>query len=60
MLVATTSGRAKELVKQGVAERNGMVAFAKNSITLWQDSWSGDTHRCFPQGPKTMKTYSKD
>ena len=26
MLAATTSGRAKELVKQGLGERNGMIA----------------------------------
>ena len=29
MLVSTTSGRAKELVKQGLSERNGMVAFGR-------------------------------
>ena len=27
MLAATTSGRAKELVKQGLSDRNGMIAF---------------------------------
>ena len=27
MLPSTTSGRAKELVKQGLSERNGMIAF---------------------------------
>ena len=27
MLAATTSGRAKELVKQGLSERNGIIAF---------------------------------
>ena len=27
MLAATTSGRAKELVKQGLSEQNGMIAF---------------------------------
>ena len=27
MLAATASGRAKELVKQGLSERNGMIAF---------------------------------
>ena len=27
MLAATTSGRAKELLKQGLSERNGMIAF---------------------------------
>ena len=29
MLTATTSGRAKELVKQGFSERNGMIAFGR-------------------------------
>ena len=31
MLAATTSGRAKELVKQGLSERNGMIAFGRIS-----------------------------
>ena len=29
MLAATSSGRAKELVKQGFSERNGMIAFGR-------------------------------
>ena len=29
MLAATTSGRAKELVKQGLSERNGVIAFGR-------------------------------
>ena len=29
MLAATTSGRAKELVKQGLVNRNGMIAFGR-------------------------------
>ena len=29
MLAATTSGRAKELMKQGLSERNGMIAFGR-------------------------------
>ena len=29
MLAATTSGRAKELVKQSLSERNGMIAFGR-------------------------------
>ena len=29
MLAATTSGRAKELLKQGLSERNGMIAFGR-------------------------------
>ena len=29
MLAATTSGRAKELVKQGLSKRNGMIAFGR-------------------------------
>ena len=29
MLAATTSSRAKELVKQGLSERNGMIAFGR-------------------------------
>ena len=29
MLAATISGRAKELVKQGLSDRNGMIAFGR-------------------------------
>ena len=29
MLASTTSGRAKELVKQGLGDRNGTVAFGR-------------------------------
>ena len=29
MLAATTSGRATELVKHGLSERNGMIAFGR-------------------------------
>ena len=29
MLAATTSGRAKQIVKQGVADKNGMIAFGR-------------------------------
>ena len=29
MLAATTSGRAKELVKEGLSDRNGMIAFGR-------------------------------
>ena len=29
MLAATTSGRAKELVKQGLSDRNDMIAFGR-------------------------------
>ena len=29
MLASTTSGRAKELVKQGLGDRNGMIAFGR-------------------------------
>ena len=29
MLAATTSGRAKEIVKQGVTDKNGMIAFGR-------------------------------
>ena len=29
MLATTTSGRAKELVKQGLSDRNGMIAFGR-------------------------------
>ena len=43
MLAATTSGRAKELVKQGLSQRNGMIAFegyASDSARLlvWRNS----------------------
>ena len=29
MLAVTTSGRAKELVKQGLSDRNGMITFGR-------------------------------
>ena len=29
MLASTTSGRAKEVVKQGLSERNGMIALGR-------------------------------
>ena len=29
MLASTTSGRAKEFVKQGLSDRNGMIAFGR-------------------------------
>ena len=29
MLASTTSGRAKELVKQGLTDQNGMIAFGR-------------------------------
>ena len=43
MLAATTSGRAKEIVKQCVADKNGMIQFGR----IWQDSWSSEAHRRF-------------
>ena len=48
MLASTTSGRAKELVKQGLSERIGMVAFGKSTRTPWQDRSCGEAHRCVP------------
>ena len=38
------SGRAKELVKQGLSERNGMIAF-KDTRAI---RWSGETLRTVP------------
>ena len=40
MLAATASGHAKEFVKQGLSERNGMIAFDTRAIR--QDCWSGE------------------
>ena len=40
MLAATTSGRAKELVKQGLSDRNGMITRA-----IRQGRWSGEALR---------------
>ena len=34
MLAATSSGSAKELVKQGLSERNGMIAFGRSGEAL--------------------------
>ena len=43
MLAATTFGCAKELVKQGLSERNGMIA--KDTRAIRQDCWSGEALR---------------
>ena len=32
MLASTTSGRGKELVKQGLSDRNGMIAFGRTIL----------------------------
>ena len=45
MLVATTSGRAKELLKQGLSERNGMIAFRRIRERFGKDCWSGEALR---------------
>ena len=39
----TTFGCAKELVKQGLSERNGMIA--KDTRAIRQDCWSGEALR---------------
>ena len=44
MLAATTSGRAEELVKQGLSERNGMIAFGRIRA-IRQDLWCGEALR---------------
>ena len=45
VLASTTSGRAKELVKQGlVTGTYGRVW--KSTRTLWQDRRCGEAHRC--------------
>ena len=41
MLAATTTGLAKELVKQGLSDRNGMMALG----AIRQDCWSGEALR---------------
>ena len=42
MLAATTSGRAKELVKQGLSDRNGYGRVWKDTRAIRQDCWSGE------------------
>ena len=37
MLAATFSGRAMQLVKQGLSDRNGMIAFWKDTRSFRQD-----------------------
>ena len=48
MLASTTSGRVKELEKQGLSDRIGMIAFEKSTRTLRQERRCGETHRCVP------------
>ena len=48
MLAATTSGRVQELVKKGLSERNGKIAFWKDTRAIWQDCWSGEALRRVP------------
>ena len=43
LLAATTSGRTKELVKQGLSERNDTIAFGRTRER--QDCWSGEALR---------------
>ena len=43
MLAATISGRAKELVKQGQSDRNGMIAYGRirerfGKTAVWRNS----------------------
>ena len=45
MLAATASGRVKELVKQGLSDRNGMIAFGRSSRAIRQDCWCGEALR---------------
>ena len=44
MLTSTPSGRAMELVKQGLSDRNGMIAFGKTRANR-QDRWCGEALR---------------
>ena len=46
MLASTTSGRAKELVKQGLSDRNGMDRVWKDTRAIRQDSRCGEVDRC--------------
>ena len=45
LLAATTSGRAKELVKQGLSDRSGMIALRRIRERIRQDHWSGEALR---------------
>ena len=45
MLASTTSGRAKGLVKQGLCDLNGMIAFWKDTRAIRQDRWCGEALR---------------
>ena len=48
MLASTTSGRAKELVKQGLSEQHGMIAFGRTRERFGKDCWSGEVPQtCF-------------
>ena len=47
VLASTTSGRAKELVKQSLSNRNGMVAFG-STRTFWPDRRCSEAHGCVP------------
>ena len=44
MLAATTSGRAKELVKRGLSERNGMIALGRIRERSSQTCFSSSGH----------------
>ena len=47
MLAATTSGRAKEIVKQGVADKNGMIAFGRLCERLGKTAGVAEAQRRF-------------
>ena len=48
MLASTISGRAKELVKQGLSDRNGMNRGWKDTRAFRQDRWCGEALRRVP------------
>ena len=45
LLASTTSGRAKELMKQGLSDRNDMITFWKDTRAIRQDRWCGEALR---------------
>ena len=44
MVATTTTSRAKKLVKQGLNERNGMIAFGSVRERFWQNFRCGEAH----------------
>ena len=48
LLATTASGRAKELVKLGLSDRNGMIAIGRARDCCGKNSWCNEAHCCVP------------